>query len=407
MNFEVSPDDYFAEIAQRAVLSMQGRYIIIRMIDDDPEKWNLSCIAVEDQIGLLDQDVRLYDIGHDSPHRSVYEAVERRFLVDKQYLTIITRQTHPDIFEQMTQGGTEGIQSIVISPLTLGLAVKGFINVGYDTFIDLNDYMRLTFATVFNNICIAIENFQKLNELTNLRNLKVRDFIEHLHIDLLQGFRHSAHTALLAAHIAHRKMIPFYQYKGDPKTNPAASVQAHLEMAEVALESMASLRAYAEGKTQASVLDAFKGAVELLKTQIDEAGVSVVPNASKGESLEALINFEAVRSAFANLILNSLQAMKASNTPKADRRIRVTFKKERGTIFIDYADTGPGVRVPSGDIRTYEDIWIAGKTSKKSGTGYGLPMVREVFQGLHNGSIDLWSSTRGAHFKIVLRDGLE
>lgn len=406
MDFEVQSDEYYSEIAQRTLIAMQGRYVIVRLFDDKDDGKKLRCIAVEDQRGLLSSKLDIYDLDDHSPSRDVYRAAEQRFLDEEAYLTVLTRDKYTDIFDKMTQAGTQDITSIIVSPLTIGMEIKGFINIGYDTQIDLNEYLKLTFATVFNNICIAIENFQKLNEISNLRNLKVRDFIEHLHVDLIQGFRHSAHTALMEAHIAHQKMLSHYQYKGDQKLNPSNTLQARIETAEVALESMASLRSYAEGKIEASIVNAFDDAADLLSTQILDNDISVRKDIGGQEELTAFVNYDAVRSAFANLLLNSIQAIKDAKTKKTDRKIVVSFRKDKGTIFIDFSDSGPGIRVPSGDIQRYSDIWVAGKTSKKTGTGYGLPMVREVFEGLHTGSIDLRESSRGAHFRITLRDGL-
>jgi C4-dicarboxylate-specific signal transduction histidine kinase len=101
------------------------------------------------------------------------------------------------------------------------------------------------------------------------------------------------------------------------------------------------------------------------------------------------------------MILNSIQALQEVSR----REKQISFNANRSSdreIVIDISDNGPGIRVGVGNIQTYEDIWLPGKTSKKRGTGYGLPMVREVFQRLHDGSIDLRPSSQGTTFRIRL-----
>ncbi len=265
--------------------------------------------------------------------------------------------------------------------------------------------MSSTFATIFNHMSIAIENFQKLSEISDLRKIQLRDYIEKFHLDLLQGFRHVGHNALFAADGARERMMRFYSYKGDAKLDPAAVLESSHQEIELAFENMASLRAFSEKKT-ADLIQLFYGAKALLDRQLSEANVDVRVNVLGGGG-SMIVNGDAIRSAFANLLLNSIQAFSGSNTRRMDRKVTVNFRKDRGMITIDLVDDGPGVKVPAGDIRQINDIWVPGKTSRKQGTGYGLPMVREVFQHLHNGSIDLRNSTRGAHFRIVMSDGGE
>jgi signal transduction histidine kinase len=408
LNFELYDQAYYVEIANRTVSAMRGRYSIIRLYsDDDNRRGVLKCAAVVDTAGSLADDLQLYDMADDSPNRDIYRKIEEAFYKKSEYIHVLTRTENLKAFSAMTMKGSETIQTIVISPLTVGNVVKGFINIGYDLKVGLNQYMSSTFATMLNHMSIAIENFQKLNEISDLRRMQLRDYIERFHLDLLQGFRHTGHNALFAADGARQQMMRYYTYKGDPKKDPASALESAHHEIELAFENMASLREFSEKRSEADLVELFEGAKVLLERQIENAGVTIRVNKLSSGGIRAVVNGDAIRSAFANLLLNSIQAFVGFNTKRVDRKVTVNFRKERGVITIDFVDDGPGIRVPAGGIREIRDIWVPGKTSKERGTGYGLPMVREVFQHLHRGSIDLRSSTRGAHFRIVLRDGAE
>jgi signal transduction histidine kinase len=361
---------------------------------------------MHDSTGALPDDLSLYDMLEGDANRRIYEEIGHSFHEKAEYVHILNRAGHDRAFSAMPMRGTKSIQTIVISPLTVGNAVRGFINIGYDAQIKLNEYMKSTFATMLNHMSIAIENFQRLNEISDLRRIQLRDYIERFHLDLLQGFRHTGRNALFAADGAREQMMRYYSYKGDAKRDPALVLESSLQEIELAFDNMASLKEFSDKRSTADLVQLFNGAKALLERQIDSASVTVKVNVlSGGGGVTAIVNGEAVRSAFANLLLNSIQAFEGFNTKKVDRKVTVNFRKERGVITIDFVDDGPGVKVPAGDIREVADIWVPGKTSKKNGTGYGLAMVREVFQHLHMGSIDLRKSSRGAHFRIVMSDG--
>ena len=68
-----------------------------------------------------------------------------------------------------------------------------------------------------------------------------------------------------------------------------------------------------------------------------------------------------------------------------------------GVVTIDVSDDGPGVPVEI-SAKLFEPL----VTSKKSGTGLGLALVRRVARA-HGGDAELVPSPRGASFRITLR----
>ena len=97
------------------------------------------------------------------------------------------------------------------------------------------------------------------------------------------------------------------------------------------------------------------------------------------------------KQAILNLILNAQQAM----TNGGDMIIRTHITKD--SALLDISDTGVGI--PKDNI---ERIFEAYYTTKKGGTGLGLPTTRRIIEE-HQGHISVTSEpTKGTNFRIEL-----
>jgi len=95
------------------------------------------------------------------------------------------------------------------------------------------------------------------------------------------------------------------------------------------------------------------------------------------EDLEILLDQNLVTLALINLIRNALQT--TANNPES--QIRVEAGKEADSSFIQVTDNGEGIPY---DRR--EDIFIPFYSTKKEGSGIGLPLSRRIMQ-LHGGEL--------------------
>jgi signal transduction histidine kinase len=98
---------------------------------------------------------------------------------------------------------------------------------------------------------------------------------------------------------------------------------------------------------------------------------------------------------FSNLLVNSLEAMKDGG------HIDVTAHQENGSVYVDIADTGPGIS-PEVRKRIFQPFVTEGK---RNGLGLGLALSRQTV--LNHGG-DLWlvpDSHSGAHFRMKLAAG--
>ncbi|HEX3134371.1 MAG TPA: ATP-binding protein [Planctomycetota bacterium] len=104
-----------------------------------------------------------------------------------------------------------------------------------------------------------------------------------------------------------------------------------------------------------------------------------------------------VRSQIIQLVINLVH--NASQAVAANGRVRVTSRGQEGLAIVTVEDDGPGVPP---NLR--QEIFQAFYTSKKNGTGLGLPIVARIARN-HGGDVRLDSSPDlgGARFTVELR----
>ena len=233
LNPEISSEDFYDEIASRVLDGMRARYVIIRLIVHGSDRHYLKCVAVKDRKSDLHAvPLDAYDVGREDATASVYETAEQEFASRNRYLRFIRRSDDAALFAAMTQSpGMDSIRTILVSALTLSDRVRGFINVGYDVPVHLNDYLSATFATSFNQMGVAIENHQTLCEINGLRRTEIDEFLQRSNVQFIQGFRHLAQTALIEADDAHYRMLKSYHFKGAADDDPSRKLKiAHKEI---------------------------------------------------------------------------------------------------------------------------------------------------------------------------------
>ena len=93
-----------------------------------------------------------------------------------------------------------------------------------------------------------------------------------------------------------------------------------------------------------------------------------------------------------NLVTNANQALTTIENPK----IEVRIKDRADRVVISVADNGKGI-----DENVKDKVFEPKFTTKTSGMGLGLPMVRSIVEA-YNGSIDFISETnKGSVFTIL------
>ncbi|WP_371018407.1 histidine kinase N-terminal domain-containing protein [Pseudalkalibacillus sp. JSM 102089] len=100
-----------------------------------------------------------------------------------------------------------------------------------------------------------------------------------------------------------------------------------------------------------------------------------------------------LRQVFLNILMNSLDALKAESSP---RQIRIAGEQAEGMLTIRITNNGPKI-----DDKTLDRIFEPFYTTKELGTGIGLYVCQKIIQN-HHGEINCHSSEEETTFTIRL-----
>ena len=104
-----------------------------------------------------------------------------------------------------------------------------------------------------------------------------------------------------------------------------------------------------------------------------------------------LLDRDRVKQALLNLVLNALEAMDGRG------ELLVQTSANPGAVRVDVTDTGPGIP-PEVLPRIFEAYF----SSKKTGTGLGLPIARRIVEE-HGGVLDVFTEVgKGTRFTLFL-----
>ncbi len=130
--------------------------------------------------------------------------------------------------------------------------------------------------------------------------------------------------------------------------------------------------------------------LDLYRAKLQQAGIEVIDYLTTDLPL-VLLDREAFESALSNLIINAEQAM-----PHGGQLVVRTYRTPHG-VALELIDTGIGM-----DENTLAHIFEAFFSTKKGGTGLGLPTAKKIIEG-HGGSIEVQSQVgTGSQFTIRL-----
>lgn len=107
-------------------------------------------------------------------------------------------------------------------------------------------------------------------------------------------------------------------------------------------------------------------------------------------------NRQMILSAFTNLAMNAIQAMKESNAIKP-AKIEIEICKVNDQVCIELTDNGPGI-----PIELQGEVFNPFYTTRTQGTGLGLAVVKAVAKA-HGGNVELKSEVnKGCTFTVTL-----
>jgi signal transduction histidine kinase len=128
--------------------------------------------------------------------------------------------------------------------------------------------------------------------------------------------------------------------------------------------------------------------LELMTPAAHQLGIAVTLH-REGPFSPLRLDREKIKQVLINLIRNAIEAMPQGGT------LTVSTRMEEGGLFIQVSDTGVGIQ-PGQDVF---DFFV---TTKKGGTGLGLPIAKRIVEA-HGGSLSYESRPgRGTVFSVRL-----
>ena len=138
-------------------------------------------------------------------------------------------------------------------------------------------------------------------------------------------------------------------------------------------------------------VEVVREAMDLMTPSAHQRGIAVSAN-YEGPFQPLRLDREKIKQVLINLIRNAIEAMNHGGA------LSVTTKMKDGSLFIDVADTGVG-------IQQGQDVFDFFVTTKKGGTGLGLPIARRIVEA-HGGNLSFESRPgRGTIFSVRLGRG--
>ncbi len=125
----------------------------------------------------------------------------------------------------------------------------------------------------------------------------------------------------------------------------------------------------------------FEHICQLLKREFKELGIDFQSKILV-DNLEITADRELIEMVLINLLKNSKEALKETEGPRIEMTARLNKDKR---VVLEIKDNGPGI-IPEAQER----IFIPFYTTKKSGSGIGLALSRQIMQ-LHQGTLSVKS----------------
>ncbi|MGA9271022.1 MAG: ATP-binding protein [Lutimonas sp.] len=135
--------------------------------------------------------------------------------------------------------------------------------------------------------------------------------------------------------------------------------------------------------------------VEEVKKALDIFHESYISYEPQQEVIMAKLDKIHLTRIITNLITNSIHALKNTSDP----RIEVRLKESEDHVLIEVEDNGDGIRKEDAAM-----VFEPKFTTKSSGMGLGLPMVRNILEA-YNGAISFESELGKTVFSVILPKG--
>lgn len=402
LNFHQSLDDFLSELLLLTANACQMPFLIIREYDG---KQCLKCIAT---YGLGYLNMSLFDLDPLNNYPTFQRAVFKKTSVQESTINAVHLQNLQKS-EAISQ-----IRSFVAIPIIVGTDMFGVLSLGAAVPHYFSSLEVAGFEAIANAIGVSITNYRNFHLLIQ-RDIELAQLTPLINVAVVsQAARHEARTFLddclmLLAHIKHLKAVKTTKANLSKVSELMDTIEQRLLAISLCLDKIkAASRVPADEFTNSSIKDIWREAFILVTGGLVNHNIRY---RITGPDVFATIYTDSLRTAFVQLILNSVDAFREKKI-KGNREITVAIEPQSESehdIKMLYTDNATGIdfsklylpHAIDNTMQLEELIFIAGVTSKPGASGYGLYLVRKIMTK-HKGRIELVSYMNGVVFNLHL-----
>jgi len=391
LDFAQSDDQFFNEIAALIELSSGMEFVALR----EHQAGVLRCLA----LGGFgeDPDPRDWDLSPVDRYTPFAAALAGKAVA-------VPDMGIPDMAEVRARPWARELRSCVAVPVRVGTEIFGVLSLAARCRFDYAPLEIRGFESIANGVGVSIANFRNSRRLRAHVSEYAEAAVAISAIEVARIARHEAtgrvDTAQLGLAALWRKLDKPSQMANDFEkvSDDLLEVNGALLKIKYATKPPASeWRLVSLRTVWTSAQDALAERLRLEKIDVQFVGPDV----------DVLAQPDWLQQVFLNLLLNSVDAFREGN--RGNRRIELNVARpspRARNIEMTYRDNATGVNpqrlhVPAdyAERPIQQQLFEAGVTSKKEGSGLGLWLVRHIL-GDHFGSIDLADHRQGITFVI-------
>lgn len=308
----------------------------------------------------------------------------------------------------------EKVKTIVVSPLLVGGKELGTVSFGILYKTKLSAFEKNAFLAVANWAGASLSNYEESRAYAEIERVKFQEFNNEVTIEITAGLRHAAKNNLETAINWLRAFgVTFSKLDASIKKKIQSLQEIILKAEEstfLAIKDVNNMAAVSKLKPaikkEKNILELISKAKYFVEYRLGMAKIKVA-TAEISPRNQLKVDESQIVYALVNLFINSIEAFNRNFT-KSNRFIKIKTRlisrdgKGQQMLIITFLDNAGGVREGNVPLADAQEVWKTGFTTRKNGSGMGLPYVRRVFQQQHDGNVYLSSDKIGTKIEIHL-----
>jgi signal transduction histidine kinase len=395
LDFRKSEPEFYEDVGELIGLSAGMEFSAIRELEEDG---SLTCLGFWDH-GRESKSSSL-DIKNPASLSPFLQATEGHTAAVSDVAEV------PEMRQFLREADLDSVRSFVAIPIRVGVDVFGVLSVAARCAFDYTDIELAGFESIANGIGVAITNYRYFHEATGRIHEMAKAGFAITSLEVATAARHEALNHL---HEAQSELLKAYKVISGTPLHYVEEASEKVKEAGLALNKIKVVVDPPKKVLERLALgEVFEEARAEVSGRLHKERINCNPPA--GGRVEVMGHRPYLRTAFENLLLNSIDALQegkrrgrliefAISTPSPrDTHVRATFR-----------DNGPGIQLPrlkdaqgAAHASDVGSIFLPGVTSKDSGTGFGLWLVRKIITE-QGGSIDLRDFRQGVVFDLKFK----